>query len=47
MLLQDAQALGAGQELKLGEIWEAGGFMMWPRGFCLVVRILIINWKFI
>ena len=47
MLLQDAQALGAGQELKLGEIWEAGGFMMWPLGFCLVVGILIITWKFI
>ena len=47
MLLQDAQALGAGQELKLNEIWEAGGFMMWPLGFCLAVGILIIIWKFI
>lgn len=47
MLLQDAQSLGAGQELNLGEIWEAGSFMMWPLGFCLVAGILIIIWKFI
>ena len=47
VLLQDAQSLGAGQELKLGEIWEAGSFMMWPLGFCLVAGILIIIWKFI
>jgi len=46
MLLQDAQGLGTGQELKLDEIWVAGGFMMWPLGFCLVVGILIIIWKF-
>ena len=45
MLLQDAQALGTGQELKLDEIWVAGGFMMWPLGFCLAVGILIIIWK--
>lgn len=47
MLLQDAQTIGAGQELKLDEIWAAGGFMMWPLGFCLAVGILIIIWKFI
>ena len=46
MLLQEAQ-LGAGQELKLGEIWEAGGFMMWPLGFCMVVGTLVIIWKLI
>ena len=46
MLLQEAQ-LGAGQELKLGEIWSAGSFMMWPLGFCLLVGILVIIWKFI
>jgi len=46
MLLQEAQALGAGQELRLDEIWDAGGFMMWPLGFCLAVGILIIILKF-
>jgi biopolymer transport protein ExbB len=46
MLLQEAQ-LGAGQELVLGEIWEAGGFMMWPLGFCALVGVLVIVWKLI
>lgn len=39
--------LGEGQELNLGEIWSAGGFMMWPLGACLAIGILIIIWKFI
>jgi biopolymer transport protein ExbB len=39
--------LGEGQELNLGEIWEAGGFMMWPLGLALAIGILIIIWKFI
>jgi biopolymer transport protein ExbB len=39
--------LGEGQELRLGEIWAAGGFMMWPLGACLAIGILIILWKFI
>ncbi len=46
VLLQDAQGLGTGQELKLSEIWAAGSFMMWPLMFCLVAGMLIIVWKF-
>ena len=45
-MLQESQVLGQGQELRLVDIWEGGGFMMWPLGFCLVVGILIIVWKF-
>ena len=39
--------LGEGQELAFGEIWEAGGFMMWPLGACFAIGMLIIIWKFI
>lgn len=39
--------LGSGQELELGQIWEDGGFMMWPLGFLLAVGLLISLWKFI
>ncbi len=46
-LQETTPRLGEGQELRLGEIWEAGGFMMWPLGFCLLVGVLIIIWKFI
>ncbi|MFQ5888969.1 MAG: MotA/TolQ/ExbB proton channel family protein [Gemmatimonadota bacterium] len=45
-MLQESPALGQGQGLNLGEIWESGGFMMWPLGFCLAVGVLIILWKF-
>ncbi len=45
--IQETVALGEGQTLRLGEIWEAGGFMMWPLGTCLAIGILIIIWKFI
>ncbi|MFQ5678435.1 MAG: MotA/TolQ/ExbB proton channel family protein [Gemmatimonadota bacterium] len=44
---QATPTLGEGQTLNLGDIWEAGGFMMWPLGFCLLVGVLIIIWKFI
>jgi biopolymer transport protein ExbB len=47
LLVQEAQVIGQGQELRLADIWEGGGFMMWPLGFCLVVGILIIIWKFL
>ncbi len=47
VLQETTPQLGEGQELRLGEIWEAGGFMMWPLGFCLLVGVLIIIWKFI
>ena len=47
-LVQEATPrLGEGQEFNLGEIWAAGGFMMWPLGFCMAVGALIIVWKFI
>lgn len=39
--------LGEGQTLNLGDIWEAGGWMMWPLGFCAVAGLLVIIWKFI
>jgi biopolymer transport protein ExbB len=39
--------LGEGQSLNLADIWDAGGFMMWPLGLCLTIGILIIIWKFI
>jgi len=38
--------LGQGQELRLGDLWESGGFMMWPLGICLALGLLIIVWKF-
>jgi len=39
--------LGAGQELNLGEIWNSGGFMMWPLGAALAIGIIIILWKLV
>ncbi len=39
--------LGEGQSLNLADIWQAGGFMMWPLGLALAIGILIIIWKFI
>ncbi len=39
--------MGEGQSLNLAEIWDAGGFMMWPLGTCLAIGILIILWKFV
>jgi biopolymer transport protein ExbB len=49
--LQQGQAstprLGAGQDISLGQIWEQGGFMMWPLGAALAIGILIILWKFV
>jgi len=48
LLLQAANpSLGAGQKLHFGELWQAGGFMMWPLGFCAVAGAIIIVWKFI
>ena len=46
-LVQQTPQLGAGQTLKLDEIWEAGGFMMWPLGTCLAIGLLIIAWKLV
>jgi biopolymer transport protein ExbB len=43
---QDLQ-LGEGQELQLAEIWDAGGFMMWPLAALLAAGVLISVWKFI
>ncbi|HUH11817.1 MAG TPA: MotA/TolQ/ExbB proton channel family protein [Longimicrobiales bacterium] len=31
----------------LASIWEDGGWMMWPLGFCLAVALIIIVWKLI
>ena len=39
--------MGEGQSLRLGEIWEAGGFMMWPLGVALAIGVLIILWKLV
>jgi len=44
-LIQQTPSLGAGQSLNLGEIWESGGFMMFPLGLCLAVGFVIIVWK--
>jgi biopolymer transport protein ExbB len=44
--IQETQVIGQGQALRFSDIWEGGGFMMWPLGFCLVVGLLIILWKF-
>jgi len=44
--IQETVRLGEGQALNLVEIWNAGGFMMFPLGFCLAVGILVIIWKF-
>jgi biopolymer transport protein ExbB len=43
--LQETPQLGAGQTLQVGELWEAGGFMMWPLGLSLAIGVLIIAWK--
>ena len=32
---------------QVAEIWEGGGWMMWPLGFCLAAAIVIIVWKLI
>lgn len=46
--LQESQLrLGEGQSLNLLEIWEAGGWMMWPLGAALAIGILIILWKLV
>jgi biopolymer transport protein ExbB len=29
------------------EMWEGGGWMMWPLAFCAVIGLIIIVWKFI
>ncbi|MDX1389266.1 MAG: MotA/TolQ/ExbB proton channel family protein, partial [Acidobacteriota bacterium] len=44
-LIQQTPTLGEGQTLRLDEIWEAGGWMMWPLGICLAIGLLIIAWK--
>lgn len=44
---QETLRLGEGQSLNLGEIWVAGGFMMWPLGAALAFGILIILWKLV
>lgn len=43
--LQQTPSLGEGESLNLGDIWESGGFMMWPLGLCLLIGFLIIVWK--
>lgn len=45
--LQETLTLGEGQTLNLAEIWEAGGWMMWPLGAALAIGILIILWKLV
>lgn len=49
LLVQQATTpqFGQGGQLSFGQIWESGGFMMWPLGFLLAVGILISIWKFI
>ncbi len=42
-----ALRLGEDQALNLGEIWVAGGFMMWPLGAALATGVLIIVWKLV
>ncbi len=44
---QETLRLGEGQSLNLGEIWVAGGFMMYPLGAVLGVGVLIILWKLV
>jgi len=46
--LQESQLrLGEGQSLNLVEIWDAGGWMMWPLGIALAIGVLIILWKLV
>ena len=46
--LQETQLrLGEGQSLNLVEIWDAGGWMMWPLGIALAIGVLIILWKLV
>lgn len=46
LVLQETPALGQGQSLSMTDIWEGGGFMMWPLGACFIIGMLIIVWKF-
>ena len=45
--LQETLTLGEGQTLNLAEIWEAGGWMMWPLGAALGIGVLIILFKLV
>lgn len=45
LVIQETPVLGQGQELNLADIWNSGGWMMWPLGFCLLVGVVIIIWK--
>lgn len=36
-----------GGSLNFGEIWESGGFMMWPLGALFAIGVLISIWKFV
>jgi len=38
---------GQGGSLNLAQVWNSGGFMMWPLAFLLAVGVLISIWKFI
>ena len=46
LAVQETPVLGQGQSLSFGDIWEGGGFMMWPLGACFAIGMLIIVWKF-
>ncbi len=46
-LQEQTPALGEGATFNLGEIWTAGGWMMYPLGSALAIGILIIIWKLV
>lgn len=46
LAVQETPVLGQGQALSFTDIWEGGGFMMWPLAACFTIGMLIILWKF-
>ena len=44
LAVQETPVLGQGQSLSFMDVWEGGGFMMWPLAACFVIGMLIILW---
>ena len=47
LFMQQTTQFGQGGTIDFAQVWNDGGFMMWPLGFLLLVGLLISVWKFI
>jgi biopolymer transport protein ExbB len=45
--LDNLQAPNLSLSEQAAQIWNDGGFMMWPLGFCALVGLIIIVWKLV